>query len=248
MTVEMLFWIVMSMIFARSAAMGFNRVADAAIDSRNPRTAERHIPSGELGMNESLVFVGLSSALFVVSAGMLSLTCLVLAFPVLGLLFAYSYTKRFTWGSHVVLGLAIGMVPMAVWVAVTGEISIEIGVLSLALWTYITGFDILYACQDIDFDRSEGLHSIPVRFGARKAMLISTVMHVVSVISLGSLYWLFALSPVYLIVVAVIAVLFVMEHRLVRPEDLSRIAVAFYNVNSIISLLVLGAILAGVYI
>lgn len=247
MTVEVLFWIVMSVIFARSAAMGFNRIADAAIDSRNPRTASRHIPTGKLGMNEGIIFVIISSMLFVASAGMISLLCLILSFPVLALLFAYSYTKRFTWGSHIVLGLAIGLVPMAVWVAITGEISYDMAALSLALWTYITGFDILYACQDTDFDRKEGLHSIPVRFGVRSAMNISKALHMVSVISLASLYWLFDLSPLYMIVIAVIAVLFVIEHRLVRPEDLSRMDVAFYNVNSLISLLVLGAVLIGVY-
>ncbi len=244
-TARMLFWIVLAMVGARSAAMGFNRLADAALDARNPRTEIREIPRGTISVREAAVFVLASVVLFMVAAAKLSMLCFWLSFPVLGVLFLYSYTKRFTWFAHIVLGFAIGMAPMGVWVAVNGFLSWKIAVLSLALLTYIAGFDILYACQDLDFDLEEGLHSIPVRFGARHAMRISTGLHVISTACLAGLFWLFQLSPVYLVFVAVIAGLFVVEHLLVHPEDLSRIDMAFFHVNSVISLLVLAAVLAG---
>jgi len=153
--------------------------------------------------------------------------------------------KRVTWLAHLILGFAIGMVPMAVWVAVTGALPGMISVLSLALMTYIAGFDILYACQDIEFDRAMGLHSIPASFGVGKAMEISSFLHGISALSLLSLYWLFPLSPIYLFVVGIIAFLFFVEHKLVNPDDLSKIDMAFFHVNSIISVLVLVAILSG---
>jgi 4-hydroxybenzoate polyprenyltransferase len=238
-------WILIAMVGARSAAMGFNRLVDAYIDGKNPRTAAREIPAGSISRGEAAVFIAGSTMLFIISAAMLSPLCFWLSFPVLTVLFAYSYTKRFTWLNHVVLGVAIGMAPMAVWVAVTGSLSGSIAVLSLALVTYIAGFDILYACQDAEFDRKEGLYSIPSRFGIAPAMRISTILHVVSVGSLLSLYWLFSFSPAYLVFVGIIGALFVIEHRLVNPHDLSRIDMAFFHVNSIISVLVFFAILSG---
>jgi 4-hydroxybenzoate polyprenyltransferase len=241
----MLFWVIMAMVGARSAAMGFNRLADASLDARNPRTEIRAIPRGTISTGEAFIFVLASALLFMVAAAKLSVLCFWLSFPVLGVLFIYSYTKRFTWLAHIVLGFAIGMAPMAVWVAVNDVISWKIGILSLALLTYIAGFDILYACQDFDFDIKEGLYSIPVRFGISHAMHISTALHILSVICLAGLYWLFHLSPVYLVFVAVIAGLFVVEHSLVHPDDLTRINMAFFHVNSIISLLVFAAVLAG---
>jgi len=244
-TARMLFWIIMAMVGARSAAMGFNRLADASLDARNPRTEIREIPRGTISTHEAAVFVLASVLLFMVAAAKLSVLCFWLSFPVLGVLFIYSYTKRFTWFAHIVLGFAIGMAPMGVWVAVNGVLSWKICILSLALLTYIAGFDILYACQDINFDLKEGLHSIPVRFGLKNALHISTALHVTSTACLAGLYWLFHLSPVYLVFVGIIAVLFVVEHLLVHPEDLSRINMVFFHVNSVISLLVLAAILAG---
>lgn len=245
LTLGTLFWIVAAMASARSAAMGFNRLADAAIDAENPRTAVREIPRGTISLAQAALFVTASTILFVVSAAMLSELCFWLSFPVLAVLFAYSYTKRFTWLSHMVLGFAIGMAPMAVWVAATGAISWRIGILSLALLTYIAGFDILYACQDTHFDRSAGLHSIPERFGIGRAMRISELLHAASVLSLASLYWLFPLHALYFAFVAAIAALFVVEHSLVHKDDLSRIDIAFFHVNSAISLLVLAAIVSG---
>jgi len=240
-----LFWIIIAMVGARSAAMGFNRLADASIDARNPRTAGREIPSGAISVKEAAVFVGVSALIFILSAAMLSPLCLWLSFPALGVLFAYSYTKRFTWLSHIVLGLAIGMAPAAVWIAMTGTLSPGILVLSLALLTYIAGFDILYACQDTEFDRREKLRSIPAVFGIEKALAISAGLHVVSAICLVSVYWLFGLSIVYLVFAGIISVLFFVEHRLVNPRDLSKIDIAFFHVNTVISVLVFIAVLSG---
>jgi 4-hydroxybenzoate polyprenyltransferase len=238
-------WIVIAMIGARSAAMGFNRLADAEIDAKNLRTMGREIPSKIISTGQVALFVVCFALLFHLAAAMLSQFCFLLSFPLLGILLFYSYTKRFTWLSHIWLGLAIGMVPMAVWVAVTGTFAWKIGVLSLALLTYIAGFDILYACQDVEFDIGQGLYSIPAAFGIKKALFISSALHVISVISLASLYWLFALHGIYLFFVGLIAVLFVIEHRLVNPQDFSKINMAFFHVNSVIAVLVFIAILAG---
>jgi len=239
------FWIVIAMAAARSAAMGFNRIADAELDAQNPRTAIREIPRGAISKREASFFTFFSSLVFILASGALSRLCFWLAFPVLAFVFAYSYTKRFTWIAHLFLGAAIGLAPMAVWVAATGAMPGAISWLSLALMTYIAGFDILYACQDVEFDHRQGLHSIPVYFGVKKAMIISGLLHTASVLSLAGLYWLFPLNRIYLIFVVVIGILFVVEHRLVNPGDLSKIDIAFFNVNSVISLLVLAAIFLG---
>lgn len=239
------FWIIVAMVGARSAAMGFNRIADAALDAKNPRTALREIPQGVISKGEAGFFTAVATLVFIAASAMLSPLCFYLSFPVLACLFAYSYMKRATWLAHLFLGFTIGLAPMGVWIAVTGGISGMIAVLSLALMTYIAGFDILYACQDIEFDRSMGLHSIPARFGVEKAMRVSTVLHGMSVLCLVGLYWLFPLSPVYLLFVGVITVLFFVEHRLVNPHDLSRIDMAFFHVNSLISILVLAAVFSG---
>lgn len=244
-TLRMLFWIVVAMFSARSAAMGFNRLADASLDARNPRTAIREVPRGAISIVEVSVFVVVSAALFVIASAKLSTLCFWLSFPVLAVLFFYSYAKRFTWLAHLILGFAIGMAPMAVWVAVNGVLSWKIGVFSIALLSYIAGFDILYACQDVEFDKNERLHSIPARFGIAQALRISSFLHVLSVACLAGLYWLFSLSPVYMVIVGIIAGLFIIEHNLVDPQDLTRINMAFFHVNSIISLLVFAAILSG---
>jgi 4-hydroxybenzoate polyprenyltransferase len=244
-TLQMLLWTVIAMFSARSAAMGFNRFADASLDARNPRTAAREVPRGVISRTEVFVFVAVSSMLFVIASSKLSTLCFYLSFPVLAVLFIYSYAKRFTWFAHIILGVAIGMAPMAVWVAVNGVVSGEIGVFSIALLSYIAGFDILYACQDVEFDKKEGLHSIPARFGIAQAMRISSLLHILSVACLASLYWLFGFSSVYLVVVGIIAGLFIIEHRLVDPHDLTRLDIAFFHVNSIISILVFVAIFAG---
>lgn len=245
---EAMLWIIVAIVSARSAAMGFNRVIDAGIDGRNPRTAKRHIPSGTLSVREATMFGLFSAAVFVGAAAMLSPLCLVLSFPVLAILIGYSFTKRFTSASHLVLGISIGLMPLGASVAVAGTITVATAVLSLALSTYIAGFDILYACQDIEFDRREGLRSMPSRLGVTPALLISTGLHVISIVSLASLYWLLDLSIAYLVCVALIGGLFVIEHMLVRPSDLSKINVAFFDVNSVISIMVFVAVALGAFL
>jgi 4-hydroxybenzoate polyprenyltransferase len=243
-TFGLLFWIVVAMIGARSAAMGFNRVVDAPLDARNPRTAGREIPAGLLSRREAFLFITGSSLVFVLASGFISATCFLCSFVVLGLLFGYSYTKRFTWLSHLVLGVVIGLAPLGVWVAVTDSLSGRIAVLSLVLATYIAGFDILYACQDVEFDRKEGLYSMPVRFGVQASMRFSAILHALTFLSLLSLYWIFSLSPVFIAFAVAIGILLVVEHRLVKPQDLTRIDIAFYHVNSIISVLIFLALVA----
>ncbi|MDZ7667371.1 MAG: UbiA-like polyprenyltransferase [Desulfotignum sp.] len=238
-----LFLILAAMVGARSAAMGFNRIVDADIDKKNPRTAVREIPSGVLTRPQALIFVGVSSMLFVGAAALLSPLCFGLSFPVLGLLFFYSFTKRFTAYCHLVLGFVISLAPVGAWVALTGTLNWGIAMLAAALWFYIAGFDILYACQDIEFDREQGLFSLPVRLGPERAMQVSTLFHGLFLAFLLGVYVYFAMHAVFLVFWAVIAVLIVFEHRLVRPDDLSRIDVAFFHVNSAVSVLLFAGIL-----
>ncbi|MFP4347887.1 MAG: UbiA-like polyprenyltransferase [Desulfococcaceae bacterium] len=234
-TARSIFWILIAMVGARSAAMGFNRITDARFDARNPRTAGREIPSGRLSTAATAVFVVLSSIIFIQASAMLGDLCFYLSFPVLGVLLLYSYTKRFTWMAHLYLGFAISLAPLGAWIAVTGRFSWQILPLSLALMTYIAGFDILYACQDIDFDRSEGLFSIPVRFGVDGALWISRLIHGLSFGLFLALFFIFDMRGPYLMCVGAIGFLLLLEHWLVRPDDLSRIHIAFFHVNSIIS-------------
>ncbi|MGM0394141.1 MAG: UbiA-like polyprenyltransferase [Thermodesulfobacteriota bacterium] len=238
-----LFLILTAMVGARSAAMGFNRIVDADIDRKNPRTAVREIPSGVLTRSQALVFVGVSSLVFVGAAALLSPLCFGLSFPVLGLLFFYSFTKRFTAYCHLVLGFVISLAPIGAWVALTGTLNWGIAMLAAALWFYIAGFDILYACQDIDFDREQGLFSLPVRLGPDRAMQVSTLFHGLFLAFLLGVHVYFDMHAVFLVFWAVIAVLIVFEHRLVRPDDLSRIDVAFFHVNSAVSVLLFAGIL-----
>lgn len=244
-TPQMVFWIVIAMVGARSAAMGFNRIADADIDADNPRTAIREIPSGTISKKEALAFTIFSSALLVFSAAMLSEICLWLSFPLLIFLFFYSYTKRFTWLAHIYLGFAIGLAPVAVWIAVAGVPDLSVVLLSLVLMTHIAGFDILYSCQDIDFDIEKKLFSIPSRFGVKKAFLISGVLHILTVILLSLLYFTVGFGVYYFIFTFIIAVLYIIEHRIVNPDDISNINIAFFHINSIISVVVFFAVLTG---
>ncbi len=244
-TAGMVFWIVIAMAGARSAAMGFNRIADASIDAENPRTSMREIPAGRISRSEAIAFTAFSSALLVFAAAMLSSLCFWLSFPLLLFLFFYSYTKRFTWLAHIYLGLAIGLAPVAVWIAVAGVPEPPVIVLSLVLMTHIAGFDILYSCQDAQFDSEKKLFSIPSRFGIRRAFLISALLHVFTVALLVLLYFIAGFGIYYFILITVIAVLYVIEHRIVKPDDISHIDIAFFHINSIISVLVFFAVLTG---
>lgn len=240
-------WIVLAMAAARSAAMGFNRFADFEFDRRNPRTSNRPLTSGAIDRKSVLCFIAVSSLVFVLSAAALGRLCFVLSIPVLAVLFLYSYTKRFTALSHLVLGFGIGLAPVGAWIAATGTLAPGIVLLSLALMTYIAGFDILYACQDIDFDRQSGLFSIPARWGAPKALRISSLLHAVTFLCLLSVYFAFGLGRVYLLFLAFISLLLYVEHRLVRPDRLDHVNVAFFHVNSAISILLFVGVLADVY-
>lgn len=247
---DWLHWAAMlvAMVAARSAAMGFNRIVDAQLDAQNPRTATREIPSGKVSVREGWFFVLLMSVLFVASAYILNTFAFVAAPVVLLLLFAYSYTKRFTWLCHYALGFGIGLAPTAGWVAVTGALAWPPLALSGALMFYISGFDLLYATQDIDFDREQNLHSIPARFGVGPALWIARLSHFVSFVFFVGVGSLFALGLVYWIGVAVIGALMIWEHSLVQEKDLSRVPMAFFHANSLISIVVGLAIIGGVFV
>jgi len=242
---SLLFWILVAMVGARSAAMGFNRIVDARYDARNPRTSNRAIPRGTISVRAAALFVVLFSALFVLAAAMISPLCFFLSFPVLGVLFFYSYTKRFTTFSHLFLGFGISLAPLGAWIAVTGGIDWPVLTLSMALLTYIAGFDILYACQDTAFDRQAGLFSLPARFGVGTALQVSTLLHVCSFLFFFLVFIVFDMGLPYMAALFLIGALMVAEHSLVRPHDLSRIDLAFFHVNSAISLTLFFGVLAN---
>ncbi len=237
-----LFFILVAMAAARSAAMGFNRYVDRHFDRLNPRTADRPTVSGEIDRRSVMIFILASSLLFVLASALLGSLCFKLSFPVLLVLFLYSYTKRFTAFSHLFLGFAIGLAPLGAWIASTGMWDGRVVWLSAALMTYIAGFDILYACQDADFDRRTGLCSLPARWGEIKAFQVSAWLHVFTFLFLLAVYFAFRLGPIYLAFLVGISLLLVLEHRLVQPHDLQKINLAFFHVNSAVSVLLLLAV------
>jgi 4-hydroxybenzoate polyprenyltransferase len=224
---------------ARFAAMGFNRVADRAIDARNPRTAMREIPSGKLSTREAALAVAVSSAVFLVTAGLLNTLVLALAPLALGWIFLYSYTKRFTRWAHLVLGFALAIAPVGAYLALTGSWSRPGGVLLAlagAVLCWVAGFDILYSLQDMEFDRREGLHSVPAALGARGALRVSRTLHALSVLLFTLTGVLFAdFGALYFIGVGLIAAMLAWEQSLVRADDFSRVDAAFFNINGAIS-------------
>ena len=244
MIISDIFWILLAMIGARSSAMGFNRIADAKFDTKNPRTSKRDIPSGRLSLSSAVVFVILFSGLFIFSSAMLGKLCFYLSFPILVVLFSYSYTKRFTWLSHIYLGFAISLAPAGAWIALAKSFSWSILILSFALMTYIAGFDILYACQDIEFDKDEGLFSIPAHFGVKKALIIASIIHLASFCFFFLIYFVFDMNLMYFFAVVIIGILLIIEHRLVKPDDLSNVNFAFFHVNSLISITLFLGVLA----
>lgn len=236
LTLADLGWILLAMAGARSAAMGFNRIADRRFDAQNPRTRHREIPSGQLSLSAAVGFVALFSALFVLAAAMLAPICFYLSFPVLAILFGYSYSKRFTWLAHLILGFAISLAPLGAWLAIAKSFYPPILLLCLALMSYIAGFDILYACQDIEFDRRTGLYSIPARFGMDRARQVSAILHILCFGFFWGLYLAFHMGEIYLFTLGLIGFLLILEHWLVR-EHLDQIDIAFFHVNSLISVL-----------
>ncbi|OGP33293.1 MAG: 4-hydroxybenzoate octaprenyltransferase [Deltaproteobacteria bacterium GWC2_65_14] len=229
------FYVVLAMFGGRSAAMGFNRLVDAEIDARNPRTSGRAIPKGEVSKPMAGVFIFLSVLLLLLSAAKLNPLCLKLSPVLLLLLFSYSYTKRFTWVSHVVLGACLGAAPLAAWIAVTGSFDPRALVISFAVLFWVAGFDILYALQDIEFDRKEGLHSIPRHLGVGGSLWVARGCHFVMAALLLVGYHIFALGGWFLAGWAVCVAVLVYEHAILREGDLSRLNVAFFNLNGIVS-------------
>lgn len=232
------FWITMAMVGARSAAMALNRLIDMAIDRLNSRTAGRALPAGKLKINEVVYFILGSFFLLLVSAWNLSdLAFKLLPVAVLVLVF-YSYTKRFTWFCHFILGIAIGLAPLGGWVAVTNEISFPAMILFIivALWT--AAFDIIYATQDMEFDKKHGLHSIPVRFGLKKSLLIARIVHGMTVLGLFSLFFITQLSWWYLLGAVIANFILHYEHSILSPHDMSRLNTAFFTMNGILSVVI----------
>jgi 4-hydroxybenzoate polyprenyltransferase len=247
-TVAQIAAIVLAMVGARTAAMGFNRIVDRRIDTANPRTAGRELPTGKVSLTAATALTVASAALFLAAAAWLGPLCLRLAPIVLVLVLGYSFTKRFTWLCHLFLGLAIGSAPAAAWIAVRGRLDAPALWLSLAVATWIAGFDVLYALADRDFDRKAGIHSIPVRFGVPAALLISASLHAASAAALLVVGHAAGLGWIYLAGVAVVIAMLVWEHAILRPSDLSRLDVAFFNLNGYVSVIYFAATLADVLV
>ena len=237
-------WVVVCMVSARSAAMGFNRLVDARFDALNPRTAMREIPRGAMTRGEATVFVLVSSVVFVFGASQLSTLCLILAPVALAIVFWYSLAKRFTSYTQMFLGLAMAVAPVGGWIAAGGA---EPWLLGLAIGLWVGGFDILYACQDVDFDRGHGLRSIPARFGVPNAIRLSRVMHVATVIVMAALWRVANLPLVYLAGVAIVAVLLVYEQSLVSDDDLSQVKKAF-DLNGYVGIIYFAATALALYV
>ena len=232
-----LLWIVIAMVSARSAAMAFNRLVDAEIDRRNPRTSNRHIPARLLSTTFAWAFVVAASFIFLLAARELNTLCFALAPVALILIFVYSFTKRFTSLSHLVLGFCLGIAPAAAWIAVRGSLDAKILWLIAAVTFWTAGFDIIYSCQDFEFDSSEGLFSIPHAFGLYRALLVARCLHVMMIACLLTLSLALHLGPLSLAGIAAIAALLLYEHSLVRPNDFSRVNAAFFTMNGWVSVL-----------
>jgi 4-hydroxybenzoate polyprenyltransferase len=228
-------WIIVAMISARSAAMAFNRVADAAIDAANPRTQTRALPTGTLTPSFVTTFVVISCAVFVLAASQLNHLTLILSPLALAIVLLYSYTKRFTRWSHLVLGFALGIAPAAAWIAVRASLDPRILLLTAAVTFWVGGFDVLYACQDFDFDREAGLHSLPRYFGIRAALMIARLFHVIMLLLLIALVITFGLGKFAIAGVVAVAILLGYEHSLVSSHDLSKLNAAFFTMNGVIS-------------
>ena len=240
-----LLWVTLAMAGARTLAMAVNRLADRFIDAANPRTARRHLPAGLLTPAQVAGAAVAAGALLLLSAYMLNPLCLALAPLAVLFLVGYSYTKRFTWLSHWILGFTDGIAAAGGWIAVRGAFAPPVYVLWFALTVWIAGFDLIYACQDVEFDRRTGLHSVPARFGIPAALATARACHVLTIAAFALLGWMMGLGGLYWLGVAVVAGLLVYEHSLVTPGDLSRLDVAFFNVNGYIAVILFLSVIAG---
>jgi 4-hydroxybenzoate polyprenyltransferase len=240
-------WVTAAMVGARTCAMATNRVVDRSIDAANPRTAARHLPRGLLRVGELRALALAGAALMLIAAWRLNPLCLVLAPLALVFLVGYNYTKRFTWTSHWILGFTDGIAAAGGWIAVRGTFEPPAFVLWFALTVWIAGFDLIYACQDVDFDRAQGLYSVPARFGITTALRIARVCHALTAAAFALLGVMQALGPLYWIGWLAVVALLVYEHSLVSPTDLSRLDVAFFNVNGYIAVIILASVVGGLW-
>ncbi len=230
-------WILLAMAGARSAAMAFNRLVDLPFDARNPRTANRALPKKQLTRGFVIAFIAVSSALLVFAASRLNRLSLELSPLALGIVFLYSYTKRFTWLTHLFLGISLSCAPIGAWIALRGTINLSPLILGSAVVLWVAGFDIIYSCQDVQFDQREPLYSIPKRFGIKFALWISAILHLAMLCILGFLFWREGLGLVSYLGLSVVGLLLAYEHSLVRPTDLSRVNTAFFTINGWIGIL-----------
>jgi len=242
-------WIVIAMVGARSTAMAFNRIADKNLDAKNPRTASRALPAGLLSVAFVWMFTVLAAALFLLAAAMLNRLTLILAPVALASVLLYSFAKRWTQFSHIVLGWCLSIAPTGAWIAVRGEIGSPVPLLlSLVVLLWTAGFDVLYACQDYEFDRREGLKSIPARFGISRALWISRALHTAAFLTLIWLFWITGLGPVAFAGVIATGALLIYQHRLVHADDLSRLNAAFFTTNAFVSVILLATFGSAVFL
>ena len=233
------FWIVVAFLGARTGANALNRITDNKIDAKNPRTAGRHIPKGLVKKSEAVTLTIISFAFFIFAATRLNPLCVKLLPVAIFLFVIYSYTKRFTWGCHLILGITCAGAPVGAWIAVTGNISLTCLALGAANALWVAGFDIIYGTQDVDFDRRQGLYSIPAVFGVKNALIISSVFHSIAIVFLIIIFFLMHLSVFYVIGLVAVIILLVIEHSLVTPENLNSVKIASYGINQIVSIVFL---------
>lgn len=245
---HVLLWSLIALVAARNGANAFNRLVDRTFDAANPRTAHRHMPRRILQEREVSVFVIINFAIFIFAAGMLNTLCLVLSPVAIVLICSYSYTKRFTWLCHLYLGFTIASAPIGAWFAVTGEFAFTPFILGTIVMLWIGGFDIIYATQDIEFDRKMGLWSVPRVFGLEDALFISRCLHTIMVVLLLSLFFMQRLGWIYLTGIGIAIVLLALEHHIVKPSSRKRMNVASYNLNQVISMVILFFTLADFFI
>lgn len=233
-----LFWILVALVGGRNGANALNRIVDKDIDKKNPRTANRHLPKGTVKTYEAWAIVLVCFAIFVLAAYKLNPLCFMLSPVALLLFIIYSYTKRFTWICHIILGTACAGAPVGAWFAVTGKVSFTPFILGAVVMLWVAGFDIIYATQDIEFDRKAGLFSIPARFGLEGALLISSLLHIIMILLLISLYFITHRGFIYLLGIIISSVLLFLEHKLVSPSNEKKMKIASYNINQIVSVLI----------
>jgi len=232
---EQVFWIVVAMVGARSAAMGFNRLIDREMDAANPRTANRELPRGVISPLAVKVLVLISSFVLLLAAYILNPLCLKLSPVALGIVFLYSYSKRFTWATQLFLGVALALAPVGAWIAVTGRLDVEILLLGSAVLMWVAGFDVIYSCQDSEFDKQFGMYSIPQRFGVVKSLIIARIFHLIAFVLMMGVGQVFNLGMVYFVGVFAVGGLLVYEHVLVRNQDLSKAGMASLTMNGVVS-------------